>query len=330
MTRTLLVTLLLALLAAPVALAQHGPPPGYTDPTEYAADYAARQAEQAQADPVGYASSRDPAAEAEHAAWLACWEAYEAAGHAVDAACSAYFTAPVAVEPAVQEATAEVTETLNATGASALAAEALDAVGDTVDDPTTALDQVQRVVSAAVRFVKDLLGFAKDTLTMLGLGVAAGVIGAVEGLIDLSSLPVRGLDVALSGLLSTLGLAGGAAATASSTVGSGVLGAAQAIADAVATVVTTAADGVGAALGAVGSGIAAAGGAVADGAHAVGSGIQDAADAVHDGVSSALDKVAGLFDGKDKPAGRATKDLPKAPKTGTGADGLVDRVLGSL
>ena len=140
MTRTLVATLLLALLAAPMALAQHGPPPGYTDPNEYAMDYATQQVGNATADPVGYAQCLDAAAEAEHALWLACWEAYSAADHALDAACAGFFSAPVTVDADVKAVEANVTQVLNDTGVSDLAAETLDIVNDTLADPKTVLD----------------------------------------------------------------------------------------------------------------------------------------------------------------------------------------------
>src|SRR5688572_15888700 len=99
-TSRLALLAMLALLATPLVTAQHGPPPGYTDPLVYAQDYAANQTGQATADPVGYAAGKatveNATAEAEHAAWLACWTAYEAdAGMATDPVCSQYFTAPV-------------------------------------------------------------------------------------------------------------------------------------------------------------------------------------------------------------------------------------------
>src|SRR5688500_9218029 len=117
----------LALLATPLVTAQHGPPPGYTDPLVYAQDYAADQTGKAAADPAGFASGKatpeNLTAEAEHAAWLACWTAHESeAGMALDSVCSQFFTAPVAVDPPqADEAEAEVTETLE--GADALLGE---------------------------------------------------------------------------------------------------------------------------------------------------------------------------------------------------------------
>src|SRR5688572_5994068 len=104
----------LALLATPLVTAQHGPPPGYTDPLLYTQDYAANQTGQAAADPAGYATAKATpealAAEAEHAAWLACWTAYEAdAAAATDEVCAQFFTAPVAVDPPqADEAQAEI------------------------------------------------------------------------------------------------------------------------------------------------------------------------------------------------------------------------------
>src|SRR5688572_19676553 len=119
LTRRLATLAALALLAfaLPLASAQQGPPPGYTDPVVYAQAYATGQAEQAQADPIGYASGKatpeNASAEAEHAAWLACWTAYEAGQMALDPACSRFFVAPGVVD-APAEAKAELTETLNA------------------------------------------------------------------------------------------------------------------------------------------------------------------------------------------------------------------------
>lgn len=347
MTRTLLVTVLLALLAAPMAVAQHGPPPGSTDPVDYAQDYAADQAAQAQADPAGYAASRDLAAEAEHAAWLACWTAYEAADHALDPACAQFFTAPITVTAQAQQASAEVTQVLNDTGASALLGESLDLVNDTAADPTSVLDQVPRALHAVIHFVKDLVKFVMDTIGLAILALAAGVIGAVKGLLDLSLLSVSGFGTAGNGLLdlgsalaSALGLVGSAVATASSTVGHGVVDAVVALVEGVGRAASATANGLGAAVTGIGAVLAAIGRGVADGTqsaasglgdgiHKVASEVGDAADAVRDTVADAVHKVGSLFDGKAKsPA--IGRDLPETPKTGTDADGLLDRVLDRL
>jgi phage-related protein len=359
MTRTLVATLLLALLAAPMALAQHGPPPGYDDPTEYAQDYAKQQVGNATADPLGYAQGLDAGAEAEHALWLACWEAYEATGHALDAACAPFFTAPVTVEPAAKAIEADVTQVLNDTGTSALADDLLDIANDTVADPTSALDQVGRAVDAVVRFVEDLLGFLKDTVGLALLAVAAGVLGAVQGIVDLAALPLDGLALAGDGLVDlggalaeVLGLIGTGTATASSAAGgaaldaaSAVVGAVQAAAgaaadgalaagDAIASALLATVDGVRDAGAAAGDGALDAVGAVAsgvgDGAQALADGVAQAADAVRDGVNEALDRVGALFDSGEKESAKDRAGLPGAPKTGTGVDGLLDDVLDSV
>lgn len=325
MSRTLLLVLALALVASP-AVAQGGPPPGYTDPVQYAQDHVEDEAAQATSDPVGYAQGVDPEAEAEHAAWLACWTAYEAADHALDAVCARFFSAPVEVNADVHEAHGEITEVLNETGVGALGDEVLDAVGDTVDDPKSAVEQVQRIARAVVRFVQALVDQVLDVLGLGGLAILAGVLGAAQAILDLVLLPLEGLGLAAAGLgdlgqgvLSVLGLAGTGLAIASSTVADGVLGAAQATLGAVA-----------AAAQATAHGAAAAGGAVADTTGSVVDGVGDAAAAIGHAVESAVDKVGSLFDGGKKARTDERAGLPETPKTGTEADGLLDRLLGSL
>ncbi len=368
MNRILLATLLTALLAAPLALAQ-GPPPGHTDPVAYAQDYAKDQAAQAQADPVAYASSKDPAAEAEHTLWLACWTAYDQAGHVLDPACAPFFTAPVQVDPAVN-ATVEITEVLNATGATALANEVLDAINDTVADPASALAQVLRIGRAVVHFVRDLVDFVLDTLGLGALGIAGGLLGAAEGLLDLLTLPVQGGQLALDGLgaalsgttsavdaavdatldtmAATIGaILDGAQATADAAASGlgaivsavaaaagGVADAASAVADAVGAAASAVTDAVDAAAGAVAAAAGAVAGAVADATTAVASGIADAtqaaADAVQSGVRGLASEVSSWFGG-GKPATGATSDaLDQVPKTGTEADSLLERLLDGL
>lgn len=325
MTRTLLAIVLTALLAAPLALAQ-GPPPGYTDPLAYAQDYAAEQADQAGADPVGYATSKDAVSEADHALWLACWTAYDQAGHALDAACSQFFTAPQQIDAAAQGATAEITEVLNETGAAALLAEGLDVVNDTLADPTSALDQVQRLGRAVVDFVHGLLDFVLDALGLGGLAVAAGLLGAAQGLLDLLMLPVQGAQLAFGGLGAALTAAAHAAAASVTAVASAVLGALGLLADAGQAV----GHGLLAGLLALGDGIAAAGQGLTEGLQATAQGavdtVQAAAQAVQDGVHSLGEEVSSWF-GQDKAQARPADDLlDDAPKTGTPADGLLGRL----
>jgi hypothetical protein len=319
----------LALLALPVATAQHGPPPGYTDPLVYAQDYAANQTGQASADPLGYAGQKATAegidGEVDHAAWLACWTAYES-GAMLDAVCSAFFVAPGVVD-APAEAEAEVTETLNATGADALLDETTDALSDTLDDPTTAVEQVQRIAGAVVRFVQTLVEFVADAaralvdaalavvggvLDILGLGRTAGAAGLgalADGLLALVGLPVLGVQAAIDGVGAIVsgtvdGLLVGASAT-----GSGL---------------TAAFDGVATAVAGVGGAMSDAGSAVGDAVGAVGQAVSAAAGQVGDAIS-------GLFGGDDA-ADPGDGGLVRDPgvETGTEADGLLDRVFGLL
>lgn len=329
MTRTFLVTALLALLAFPLAVAQQGPPPG-ADPVEYAQAYAADEVADAQADPLGYAQGTDPVAEAEHAAWLACWTAYEAADHALDAACSRFFTAPVQVDAPMEPVTGEITEVLDDTGASAFAAEVTSAVQDTLKDPATALDQVQRILAAGVELARDVVAFVLDILKLAGLGMAAGLLGAAQGLASLAALPLDGLDVASAGLAdvgSTLaGLFADGAAFASDAASAaldGVAAAAMGLVHVAEQTSGAAVDGVSAAAQGLADGVSAA-------AQGVASTASEAADAVQDAVATAVDKVASLFDGKAQRGDAEGEALPQAPKTGTQADGLLDRLLGGL
>lgn len=324
---TVLATMLVlvALVAVPGVTAQ-GPPPGYTDPVAYAQDYAAAEAAGAQADPVGYAAGKDPATEAEHALWLACWTAYDQLGHALDPACAAFFTAPVQVNPAAQGAMAQVTQVLNDTGAAALADEALDAVNDTVADPASAADQALRLVHAVLRFVEDALDFVLDALGLAGLGVAAGLLGAAQGILDLLLLPLAGGRLALDGLAAAL--AGTASASASAA--GAWLGAVHATLDAVASGASAMVEG----LGAVAAGLAAAGRGAADGVQAVaagvGQGLEAVGDAVKDGVRHLSAEVGSWFHGNGPGAAPEVGVEGDLPETGTAADGLLERLLGGL
>lgn len=348
MTRTLLAIALLALLASPLAVAQHGPPPGYTDPVAYAEDYAKDQAGQAQADPVGYAQGKDAMGEAEHTAWLACWALYDTVGHVTDPACAPFFTAPVQVNPAAEAVTGEITEVLNATGADALAGEVLDAVNDTVADPKSVLDQVQRIVDAVVSFVEDLIDFVLDVLGLAGLGIAGGLLGAVQGLVDLVALPVDGLSLAASGLGDALDLVGSAATqvvdTAMSTLDAVALGvsgvsltASQVTDDAATTTLgqlRAAADGAEHAIRDVNAGVQDGLQSAAQGieraSKATASAVAQTAQTIQDTVADAAHKLGSLFGGKSSDAPASPSGDLDAPKTGTGADGLLDRILGKL
>lgn len=337
MSRTVRTTLLLALLAAlasPAGLAQHGPPPGYTDPVVYAQDYAADQAGQAQADPVAYAQGKDAAAEAEHAAWLACWAAYDA-GEPLSPVCAPFFTAPVQEDAIGQSAEAQVTQVLNDTGAQALADETLDVVNDTLADPTDAVAQVQRAVRAVAAFARDAVAFVLDLvrdvvrevldiLGLAGLALAAGALGAAQGLLDLVLLPLEGLELAAGGL---------------GALGAALLDGAQAATDSVQSAVASV-------LGAVGAAAAALADGMRDGAHgardgvaaaarALADGVADAAsatvDAVQDGVSGLASEIGGWFGGgKDAPAAPAGDGLPQAGEATDEAGNLVERLLDRL
>ena len=336
---------LLASLALSPASAQSGPPPGYTDPLVYAQDYATGQAEQAQADPAGYAGGKatpeGAQAEAEHAAWLACWTAYDVGQQSLDPVCSQFFTAPGVVD-APAEAEAEITSITNGTGADALLAESLDAVNDTVADPTSAASQVQRIVEAVKGFAEKAAGFVVDLvkslidaiLDLAGLGGRAALdgLGAMaDGLLALLGLPLLGLKAAGSGLASiVLGVAHGVAA-AGLAVAHGLAAAGSALVAGVGAV----ADGLLSGYAALGHGLSSVGGAVADAADATVDGIGDAASAVGHGVSDAAhavrDTVAGWF-GDDQ--GKAADDGGLVDGAGVDAgqeaDGLLDRVFGLL
>lgn len=350
-SRLALSALLLAALAAatPLAAAQSGPPPGYDDPAAYAQDYAADQAAQASNDTVGYAGGKATPEglgnESTHAAWLACWALYEYADdaeRAADPACSLFFVRPVTVD-APADAEANVTDAadaaLNATGADAFLGEALDAVNDTAADPTTAVDQVMRVVDAAVAFVQHALDFVLDAvlglvdtvLGILGIGgesAAAGALGALDGLLGLLALPAKGLGSAVDGLAS---LAAGTADAAAAAV-DGVAALAGGLASGVAGAVGAVASG----LGSLGRGLAegassgasAVGGAASGAAHAVGDAAGAVGHTVSDAVHAVGHAVASLFGGhEDAAAGESGSGPAGGLRTGTDADTLVDRVL---
>lgn len=319
----------LALLALPLATAQHGPPPGYTDPLVYAQDYAANQTAQAQADPLGYAGQKTSPEgleqEADHTAWLACWTAYES-GAMLDAVCSQFFIAPGVVD-APAEAEAEVTETLNATGADALLDETTDALADTLDDPTTAVEQAKRIVGAVVQFVETLVGFVGQAaqgavdlvlaivdgvLGILGLGRTAGTAGLdalKDGLLALVGLPALGVQAALDGV----------GALVSGTVDGLMVGA------------SATGSGLSAAVDGLVSGLTATGGAVGDAGSAVGDAVDAVGEAVSDAAGKVGDAISGLFGDKDS-AESGDDGLVRDPglETGTEADGLLDRVFGLL
>src|ERR1041385_298768 len=219
MTRPLpALTVLLALLALPLASAQHGPPPGYTDPVAYAQDYAANQTGQASADPVGYASGHaTPGAagnETTHALWLACWTAwYESMGAAgTDPVCATVFTPPGRVDAPGDEAKGEITGVEN--GTQALVGNATDAVDAIVADPASAPSEAVKLLHAVIDFVCGLVGGILDVLGLGGLGLVEAVKGAVDGILETLGLGALGIQSAAGGLGLGLGaVADGAAAT---------------------------------------------------------------------------------------------------------------------
>jgi hypothetical protein len=321
----------LALLATPLVTAQHGPPPGYTDPLAYTQDYAANQTTQATTDPAGYAAAKGTpealGAEAEHAAWLACWTAHEAdeAGMALDPVCSQFFTAPGVVDPPAPEATAEITETLE--DADALVGEVQGAAEGLVEDPTTAVEQVQRILDAVVAFVEDLVGGLLDALGLGGLAIADGLAGMLDGLLALLQLPALGVKASLDGLGLGLGAVGDGVAVAATGLADAVL----AVVDGLAAAAGAAADGLAAVATGFVDGLAAAGSATADAssavAGAVGDGMAGLGDAIGGAASAIGDALASLFDGGDAAgADDGLTDAADGLETGTEADGLVDRV----
>jgi len=335
----------LALLALPLAAAQHGPPPGYTDPIAYAQDYAANQTAQAQADPVGYAGAHTtPAAvgnESSDAVWLACWTAwYETSGmDAVDPVCSRFFTAPQRVDAPADDAHGEITGTMNQTDA--LLSNVTGAADAIAKDPTSAPEQAKKVVDAVVAFLRGVAGGLLDAvqgvLDLLGLG-GLGLVAAARGALDLVfgllGLAGLGLQSAASGIGSALGaVAGGALATAqaaaagvvatASAIASGIGAAASGVADAAGAL----AHGVASTAQGIGSGLLkggqAAGSAASGLVRSVQQGVSDTAGAVHDAVAKLLSQHKAA-----SPASGA-RDLGRGLPTGQDK-GILDRLLGAL
>lgn len=350
LTRTTrLAAFALALMAIPLAVAQSGPPPGYTDPLVYAQDYAASQADQAAADPLSFAANKTSpeglANETEHAAWLACWTAHDQ-GLPLEAACSQFFIPPGVVD-APAEAEAEITQTVNATDA--LADEVLDAVGDTVDDPTSALQQVDRIVAAVQTFLGAVVSGVQDLLN----GMLDIVLAIVDAILDVAGLgrtaSLAGLDALADGLLAVLGLpalglmaaADGISAAVTGTVdgiaaaGVGAAAAVQAVADGLAAAALATASAPGAGVDGVAAGLTSVSSAVVDAGSAATEAVGSAADAIAETVADAADAVgqtiSGWF-GADRASGSGAGGVVDRDgiKTGTEADGLIDRVLGLL
>ncbi len=351
--KTTWMTVILALFVAalPLAAAQHGPPPGYDDPLVYAQDYAAQQAGDAQADPVGYASGKatteNLTAEAQHAAWLACWTAWSADVPA-QAACAQFFTAPVEVTaPVDAEAHAEAEAVIDS--AETLVGEVTAAANGIVTDPASAAEQVGKIVAAVTAFVGDIL----DILGLGGLAVLDGLLGALQGVLDLLDLPIDGLGVALDGLGLGAIRAGDGIMFALDGSGAGavasvdaVTGAATGTVDAVASAATATVSGVAGGVAAIGAGLTVAGQAVGtgavtaaeavlDGVSAAAASVADAAESVADGVAAAADSVRdavrSLFADSDA-KGTESGDglLDDGPSAGGAADNLVDKVFGLL
>lgn len=324
MARTLvaLAAILAACLLAPSVLAQRGPPPGYHDPVLYAQDEAKEQSASAQANPVGYVQSRNATEEAEHAAWFSCWVAYETAGHALDAVCAPFFTAPVTVEPAAR-AHAEISDVLNETGASAFADEALDALNDTVANPATVLDQVLRIAGAAAGFVQGVLdvvvGAARNVLGALGFGAlafGAGAAEAVKGVQSLAELPLDGLVMASNGIARSAqaasGLLGDVAQSGLRAIQLGAQDAADAVASAASSAVGGTKD---------------AGRGLTSGLGHVVEGVQDAVHAAGDYVKSA---VKDLFGGDEPTTSDQQKKGPLSTPDVGEVEGFVGRLLERL
>ncbi len=295
------------LLVSGAAAAQTGPDPAYTDGLSYASDYLAAQADNATTDPGAYATQKATAdnatIEVAHAAYMACWIADDAGVPDATGVCANYYAAPEDVqslnedeEDEAQEAVDNVTADLNATSA-----EILDAVNDTVADPTTAPTQVQRIADALAGFVQRTAA----TLVALIAGLAGGI---VDGLLGAAGLAGLGVTTAGQGLADLGGLLGDGALAVGDGIGAGAV---------------ASWDGMTVVGDAVAAGTRVAGDALATGAEATLDGVVAAAEGVGEVISSAAsslaDAVQNLFGGGREPSG----------VTDT-ADGAVDGVTDGL
>jgi len=317
---------LIALLAAPVALAQPGPAPGHASAIDYAGAYAQERAGDAVADPAN--TTLDPQVEVPHTLYMACWAADDAGvEHEV---CDPYYTPRGQEAPdqpacdcnaseAPEDAAAYAQESANATAAYAGNATAF--LNATVEDPQNATAHAEGFFAATAHFAKGVVFGARDLVVgiadgiLLCLGVTADVgTGAGRLAIDGVRASARALETGFRTAVDGLGLAatssGDALASGLKGLGEGVLAAVGAVGDAV----------VASAKG-FGHGAMVAARAVGDAAVAV-------RDAVVDGLRAVKDTVVDLFDGKD-----AAPDLLDGPD-GLGvdpdADGLLDGVTGLL
>lgn len=207
----------LVLTAAGEAHAQPGPAPGYEDPYAYAADYAVNQTQNASQRPIGYieekASVEGVENETEHAAWLTCWAADHEADSDVAGVCDAYYTPPEeaapdqpAEPPQARDQPAPVDDRVG--DAQHTVGEVVDAVEDAAEEPSSAAEQVRRIVAAVVGFVdrtvfglvdvaNDIVGFAAGALGVGGGLVADGAAVAGDGILTVSSAAADGaLDMA--------------------------------------------------------------------------------------------------------------------------------------
>lgn len=338
--RTTLVLLTLALLAAP-AMAQPGPAPGYDSALDYAADHAAAEAENASADPVGFAGSKATASglqnETSHAAYVACWAADDAGvQHEL---CDPYYTArghePPSQPPCEcqENATAAHNDTqafANATHNATLgyAGNATAFINETVADPGNATSHAGRFLNTTKHFVLDLVDdivglvtvWAGAILTCLGVGFGFGLESIDLGITGIGAVFATLGDAAVLGALG-IGDIGQATGDGAMAALGGLGGALGAIGSGLATAASATGGALATAAGAVGGAIVTAAQATGDGIHSVGEAIGDAAKAVKDAV-------VGLFDDGPKPQGGSD---PVDDVTDTvGTDGLLDGVTGIL
>jgi hypothetical protein len=337
MHRILPVLGLLLTFALIGAAAQPGPDPGHATALDYAQSYVRQQVDEASADPQTYAANHTTPdavqAEAEHAAWMACWAAHDVAGSTSQAACAPFFAPPVAVEPEPQ---AEE-EAVNTTEVEELAEEVVTAVEEILEDPTDAPNVVVRLVesvlgkvlalvdisSRAASVLGDALSVLGEAMALLGLVAVAPVAGflhlshwAADGASDAFDLAALSMVTSVDGLGTLGSVAGEATTDALAAVGSGAEHATGAVAQAARSTATGVGDAAGAsvrgvavAARAVGDGVVAGAEAVGDGAKSAATGIADAAQAVGDAVR---DAVQAIFGGSSSPS-PSKAPSPRAP-----------------
>lgn len=270
--------LVTAAALAPAALAAHGaddaayprgPAPGYDDPYAYQQDHAVGEADNASADPAGYAAGHADAptvqATAAHTLWWSCWVADHEGDNDLAGACDAYYVPPGEASAANQtqeddgqedQNRTATEEALNATQATAANVtddlrnttdEVLDAVNDTAADPATAVQQVERVLAAALGFVgrtvqtvltlvHDLLGGGLHAAAAGTEAVADGVVAIADGVVGVANGLAGGIVAVVGGTTGTVHA--GALATAD-----GLLAAASTLSEGIGSAAAAAADG---------------------------------------------------------------------------------------